>query len=126
MVRGGMIALSFIIIFAITTTVRIVRIAASNKALAASFGALLMLIMLHNISEASFAQTPNPLWLLFSFVFVGISPHIVRWYETGELEVKKVEMAREVKPTAEPAEVTAIQSHSSLHRSPTSSSRVGA
>jgi O-antigen ligase len=99
MVRGGRVALFFIIAFALSTAIRVVRIAPYNKALTASFGTLLCVIMIHNYTESSFAQTPNPMWLLFTFVYLGISPRIIKWYETGLLEVTKWKWRSSTKPT---------------------------
>ncbi len=113
MVRGGVVALGFIIIFAVTTAVRIIKIAPMNKRFAASFGVLLIVLMLHNYSEASFGTAPNPLWLLFTFIYIGVSPNIVRWYETGIIEVKKPRRSREeleeLKEASLPAQVVTRQ-----------------
>lgn len=89
MVRGGVVGLAFIIFFALTTAARLLMLAQHKKAMAASFAALLIVIMFHNFSEASFASAPNPLWLLFTFLYIGVSPRIVQWYETGVLERRK-------------------------------------
>jgi exopolysaccharide production protein ExoQ len=89
MVRGGVVALFFIILFSITTAFRIIWLARTNKLLVASFGTLQAVILLHNASESSFASAPNPLWLLFTFLYIGVSPRIVKWYETGILEKVK-------------------------------------
>lgn len=107
MVRGGRIALFFIIAFAIITVVRIVRLAPANKALAASFGVLLIMILMHNYAESSFAQAPNPLWLLFTFAYIGISPRIINWYETGVLEKPKWNLGRPAPPVIAPGAVIA-------------------
>jgi exopolysaccharide production protein ExoQ len=115
MVRGGRIALFFIIIFALTMVVRLARIAPANKALAASFGGLLAVILMNNFSESSFGQAPNPLWLLFTFLYIGISPRIIKWYETGVLEVKKWTLGRGEKPTTAPG-VAAAQALSPPRR----------
>jgi O-antigen ligase len=89
LVRGGRVGLAFIILFATIAIFRIIRLAPIKKRMSAGFGALLIAILLHNTAEASLASAPNPLWLLFSFLYIGISPRIVKWYETGVLEKTK-------------------------------------
>ncbi|MGB9149751.1 MAG: O-antigen ligase family protein [Burkholderiales bacterium] len=88
MVRGGRIALGFIVFFAVTSAIRLVRIAPFNPRLFASYGVLLAIILLQNVSESTFGTAPNQLWLLFTFLYIGVSPRIYRWYETGVLETK--------------------------------------
>jgi O-antigen ligase len=115
-VRGGLISLGFLLYFAASTGVRVIRLAPSNKKLAAAYGALLVIIMLQNISEATFATGPNPLWLLFTFLYVGVSPRIVKWYETGVLE--KMKWGRNViekQPLAEAEVAGSLQPVSRLY-----------
>lgn len=105
LVRGGMVALGFVIFFAVTTAIRLIRLAPLNNGMAAGYGSLLVVIMLHNTSEASFASGPNPLWLLFTFLYIGASPRFRRWDETGVLEeLKKKRFARSSKEAVSSAD----------------------
>jgi O-antigen ligase len=89
MVRGGMIGLGFIIIFAVSIAWRLIKLASLNKRLFASYSVLFTIIMLQNVSEATLAIAPHQLWLLFTFLYIGVSPNIYKWYETGVIETKK-------------------------------------
>jgi exopolysaccharide production protein ExoQ len=102
MVRGGRIALGFVIFFALTLAIRIINLAPVKQAMAASYGVLLLVILLHNVSEASFASGPNPLWLLFTFIYIGATPRISRWYETGVLDELKKRTKGKVENMAPP------------------------
>lgn len=114
MVRGGMIGLGFIIFFAATTVLRIIRLAPGKKAMSASFGTLLVLILLHNISETSLASAPNPLWLLFTFIYIAIVPRIFKWHETGVLdEASKWKWGQSPKESNAPAEAPILKSYAS-------------
>jgi O-antigen ligase len=101
MVRGGMIALGFVIFFALSTAFRIIKLAPGNKKMAASYGVLLLIIMMQNTSETTFGTAPNPLWLLFTFLYIGVSPQVTNWYETGVLEAKKKKALLSATETAE-------------------------
>jgi exopolysaccharide production protein ExoQ len=124
-VRGGMVALAFIAIFAGTTALRLIRLAPAKKAMSASFGALLIAILLNNASEASLASAPNPLWLLFTFLYIGASPRMVKWYETGVLdEVRILGWRRSSKARAAHAAPPAMQSVVLPQRAPGARSRL--
>jgi exopolysaccharide production protein ExoQ len=119
LVRGGMVGLAFIIIFALTTALRLIRLASAKKAMSASFGALLIAILLNNASEASLASAPNPLWLLFTFLYIGASPRIVKWYETGVLDqVRVFPWGRPPKEATPQTEMPTLQPVTTHHARP--------
>lgn len=67
LIRGGVIALLFVIIFVFQSVFSLKRV--SNSKLYIFFSVMIFAILLHNVTEGSFGRGVNALWLIFSFIY---------------------------------------------------------
>ncbi|MDX1811676.1 MAG: O-antigen ligase family protein [Gammaproteobacteria bacterium] len=75
-VRGGYLALGFIVFFSIKMIFHLFRIWRFDKYTVAKILPLVIAIYLHNVTEASFMRSPHDLWLMFIFLYMYL--HSIR------------------------------------------------
>lgn len=67
LVRGGVIALLFLIVFVFQSVFSLKRVSSSK--LYVFFSIMVFAILVHNVTEGSFGRGVNALWLIFSFIY---------------------------------------------------------
>jgi O-antigen ligase len=73
LVAGGMVGLGFMTAVLAQTMFHLLRMLARNRSLFAAYSVLLLVIMLHNITEASLATSPHVFWLMFTLLYMEIT-----------------------------------------------------
>ncbi|MCC7258119.1 MAG: O-antigen ligase family protein [Gammaproteobacteria bacterium] len=68
LVRGGWIGLTMVVWLVAVTAARLIRSVWIDTRIWVPLAILLVIILLHNVTEASLARSPSALWLLFSLV----------------------------------------------------------
>jgi exopolysaccharide production protein ExoQ len=67
LVRGGVIALMFVIVFVFQIVFSFKRI--TDPKLYLFFSIMILAILAHNVTEGSFGRGVNAFWLIFSFIY---------------------------------------------------------
>ncbi len=73
LVTGGSVGLSLILTLVGIVVWRIIILQRVLPRLAAAMAVLLMLILLHNLAEASLGRTPTLLWLIFTLMYLVLA-----------------------------------------------------
>lgn len=68
LVRGGWLGLSLVIWLVVLAARRLVRVVTVSTRIWAPLAMLFIVVLLHNITEASLVQSPGALWLLFTLL----------------------------------------------------------
>jgi exopolysaccharide production protein ExoQ len=67
LIRGGMIAIIIVLIAVFQALLGYRRV--NDKIAYVCFSAMIVAILIHNITEGSFGRGINPMWLIFSFIY---------------------------------------------------------
>lgn len=78
LVRGGWVGMLFIIFMVITVSRNLSKVAKINAKLFAGLGVLLIIVLVHNVTEASLGKSPSIIWLLFTLMYFYLGKNTKR------------------------------------------------
>ncbi len=89
LVAGGIVGLGFVTVVLAQTLFHLLRLLGRDRRLFAAYSVLILVILLHNITEASLVTSPHVFWLMFTLLYMEItsSPAVQAKEYTPEGEV---------------------------------------